>query len=77
MTHDRRRARRGGAAAVRGDRARSDCAGTDGGNSGSGSCCDGEVDAAKFGEALYDAEQRGELRRRRRSPRSATTTRPR
>jgi SAM-dependent methyltransferase len=29
---------------------------------GSGSCCEGgESDAAKFGEALYDAEQRGEL----------------
>ena len=29
---------------------------------GSGSCCgDGETDAAQFGEALYDAEQRGEL----------------
>jgi SAM-dependent methyltransferase len=29
---------------------------------GSGSCCsDGESDTAKFGEALYDAEQRGEL----------------
>jgi len=29
---------------------------------GSGSCCaDGESDATKFGEALYDAEQRGEL----------------
>jgi SAM-dependent methyltransferase len=29
---------------------------------GAGSCCvDGESDAAKFGEALYDAEQRGEL----------------
>jgi arsenite methyltransferase len=29
---------------------------------GEGACCaDGEVDAAKFGEALYDAEQRGEL----------------
>jgi arsenite methyltransferase len=29
---------------------------------GSGSCCaDGESDAAKFGEALYDAEQRNEL----------------
>jgi SAM-dependent methyltransferase len=29
---------------------------------GSGSCCaDGEGDAARFGEALYDAEQRGEL----------------
>ena len=28
----------------------------------SGSCCaDGESDAGKFGEALYDAEQRGEL----------------
>ena len=28
---------------------------------GSGSCCDGETDAAKFGEALYDADQRGQL----------------
>jgi SAM-dependent methyltransferase len=29
---------------------------------GSGSCCaDGESDAAEFGEALYDADQRGEL----------------
>ena len=29
---------------------------------GSGSCCaDGESDTGKFGEALYDAEQRGEL----------------
>jgi arsenite methyltransferase len=29
---------------------------------GSGSCCaDGEGEATKFGEALYDAEQRGEL----------------
>jgi arsenite methyltransferase len=29
---------------------------------GSGSCCvDGESDASKFGEALYGAEQRGEL----------------
>ena len=29
---------------------------------GSGSCCtEGESDAAKFGEALYDAEQRGAL----------------
>ena len=29
---------------------------------GSGSCCaDGDSDAAMFGEALYDAEQRGEL----------------
>ena len=29
---------------------------------GTGSCCaDGESDAAKFGKALYDAEQRGEL----------------
>jgi SAM-dependent methyltransferase len=28
---------------------------------GSGSCCDGETDAALFGEALYDAEQRGAL----------------
>jgi len=28
---------------------------------GSGSCCDGEGDAAMFGEALYAAEQRGEL----------------
>ncbi len=28
---------------------------------GSGSCCDGESDAANFGEALYSAEQRGQL----------------
>ena len=29
---------------------------------GSGACCaDGESDGSKFGEALYDAEQRGEL----------------
>ena len=29
---------------------------------GSGSCCaDGESDASMFGQALYDAEQRGEL----------------
>ena len=36
--------------------------GTSGCDCGSGSCCaDGEPDAAKFGEALYDAEQRGEL----------------
>jgi arsenite methyltransferase len=35
---------------------------SDGCGCGSGSCCaDGESDAAKFGEALYDAEQRGEL----------------
>jgi SAM-dependent methyltransferase len=32
------------------------------GGCGGGSCCaDGESDAAKFGQALYDAEQRGEL----------------
>jgi SAM-dependent methyltransferase len=36
--------------------------GTDGCGCGSGSCCtDGESDATKFGKALYDAEQRGEL----------------
>ena len=37
---------------------------TDGttGSCGTGSCCaDGESDAAKFGESLYDAEQRGDL----------------
>jgi arsenite methyltransferase len=28
---------------------------------GGGCCADGESDAAKFGEALYDAEQRGDL----------------
>jgi arsenite methyltransferase len=34
----------------------------DGSGCGSGSCCaDGESDATKFGEALYDAEQRGDL----------------
>jgi len=36
--------------------------GSDGCGCGSGSCCaDGESDAVKFGVALYDAEQRGEL----------------
>src|SRR5438105_2158391 len=36
--------------------------GTEGCGCGSGSCCaDGESDVAKFGEALYDAERRGEL----------------
>jgi SAM-dependent methyltransferase len=36
--------------------------GSDGCGCGSGSCCaDGESDATKFGQALYDAEQRGEL----------------
>jgi arsenite methyltransferase len=36
--------------------------GTAGCGCGSGGCCaDGESDAAKFGEALYDAEQRGAL----------------
>jgi arsenite methyltransferase len=35
---------------------------SDGCGCGSGSCCaDGESDVTKFGEALYDAEQRGEL----------------
>src|SRR5205814_892192 len=33
---------------------------TSGGGCGSGSCCD-DGDAAEFGEALYNAEQRGEL----------------
>jgi arsenite methyltransferase len=36
--------------------------GSDGRGCGSGSCCaGGESEAATFGEALYDAEQRGEL----------------
>src|SRR5947209_13351345 len=44
------------------DSARAVSEGTGGCGCGSGSCCaDGESDAAKFGEALYDAEQRGEL----------------
>jgi SAM-dependent methyltransferase len=34
---------------------------TSGGSCGGGSCCDGDTDASKFGEALYDAEQRGAL----------------
>jgi SAM-dependent methyltransferase len=35
---------------------------TEGCGCGSGSCCAGsDIDAAGFGEALYDAEQRGEL----------------
>jgi SAM-dependent methyltransferase len=42
--------------------ARSVVEGSSGSSCGSGSCCaDGEGDAAKFGQALYDAEQRGEL----------------
>ena len=36
--------------------------GTESTGCGSGSCCaDGESDSAMFGQALYDAEQRGEL----------------
>ena len=36
--------------------------GTDGCGCGSGSCCDeSDADATNFGEALYDAEQRGDL----------------
>jgi arsenite methyltransferase len=36
--------------------------GTEKASCGGGSCCvDGEADGARFGEALYDAEQRGEL----------------
>ena len=35
--------------------------GTEGCGCGSGGCCEGEADGALFGEALYDAEQRGEL----------------
>jgi arsenite methyltransferase len=31
------------------------------GSCGSGSCCEGETDAVRFGENLYDVEQRGEL----------------
>ena len=50
MSFARRCARYAESAAVTRDR----CA-------GSGSFCDGESDAAKFGEALYDAEPRGEL----------------
>jgi arsenite methyltransferase len=42
--------------------ARAVTAGSQGCGCGSGSCCaDGEAGAASFGEALYDAEQRGEL----------------
>lgn len=40
--------------------ARSVIEGSAGCGCGSGSCCEGE-DATRFGEALYDAEQRGEL----------------
>ena len=35
--------------------------GTGGCGCGSGSCCEGENEAEMFGQALYDAEQRGEL----------------
>jgi arsenite methyltransferase len=42
--------------------ARAVTAGTAGCGCGSGSCCaDGGSDAARFGEALYEAEQRGQL----------------
>src|SRR5712692_8409371 len=42
--------------------ARAATEGTGGGGCGSGACCaDGASDASMFGEALYDAEQRGEL----------------
>jgi arsenite methyltransferase len=34
---------------------------TAGGGCGTGSCCDGDGSAAAFGEALYGAEERGEL----------------
>jgi arsenite methyltransferase len=40
--------------------ARSVIEGSTGCGCGSGACCEGD-DATKFGEALYDAEQRGEL----------------
>ena len=44
------------------DSARAVTEGTGSASCGGGSCCvDGESDAAKFGEALYAAEQRGEL----------------
>src|SRR5215203_6780137 len=44
------------------DSARGVTEGNDGCGCGSGSCCaDGETEAARFGEELYDAEQRGEL----------------
>jgi SAM-dependent methyltransferase len=44
------------------DSARAVSAGTGTASCGGGSCCvDGEAHAAQFGEALYDAEQRGEL----------------
>src|SRR5712692_9885129 len=42
--------------------ARAVAEGSGGCGCGSGSCCaDGESDATKFGEALYEPEQRGEL----------------
>ena len=42
--------------------ARAVTTGSSGCGCGSGSCCaDGQTDAAKFGEALYDVGQRGEL----------------
>jgi len=44
------------------DSARGVTEGNDGCGCGSGSCCaNGETEAARFGEELYDAEQRGEL----------------
>jgi arsenite methyltransferase len=50
----RRRYAESARAVTEGDRADCGC--------GTGSCCaDGESDAGRFGETLYDAEQRGEL----------------
>jgi arsenite methyltransferase len=44
------------------DSARAVIEGTSSASCGGGSCCaDADADAAKFGEALYDAEQRGDL----------------
>ncbi len=47
-----------------GESARAAIEGTDGCGCGSGSCCseaDADADATNFGDALYDAEQRGDL----------------
>jgi arsenite methyltransferase len=46
--------------------ARSVIEGTSSASCGGGSCCADDADTARFGEALYEAEQRGEL------PRAAT-----
>jgi SAM-dependent methyltransferase len=57
--------------------ARAVAEGSDGCGCGSGTCCVGESEAEMFGEALYDAEQRGELPEAATLARSVAATRRR